>query len=108
MAQSEEYKTVVSCEKQLEIALRATDRPLVHFLCVKGFITQEVHDDVLDARSKLNSHQKARKLVTGIRDRVKLSAQCYHTLLNHLHQGGRQYVAIVCILDQEYSRLGQG
>ena len=94
----------MSCTQPLETALRAFDRDIVHFLHREGFITQEVHDDVLSPRSMLNGHQKAGELVTGIRNRVELSAQHYHTLVDHLRQSGKQYESLVGILDREYSR----
>ena len=102
-----EYRTVVSCTKPLETALRALDRDMVHFLHQEGFITQEVHDDVMNPRSMLNSHQKAGELVTGIRNKVELSAQNYHTLVHHLRQSGKQCESLVGILDSEYSRQQQ-
>ncbi len=101
-----EYRTVVSCTKQLETALLRSDRDIVHFLHQEGFITQEVHDEVLNPRL-LNEHQKAGELVTGIRNKVKLSAQDYHTLLNHLRQSGKHYKGIVSILEREYGRQEQ-
>ena len=99
-----EFRTVVSCTEQLETALRSIDRDIVHVLHREGFITQEVCDDVLNPRSMLNDHQKAGALVTGIRNKVELSAQNYHTLVNHLRQSGKQYGSIVDILDREYGR----
>ena len=108
MAQSREYKTVVSCSKPLETSLRAIDRGIVHFLHQEGFITQEVHDDVLNPRSILTSHQKAGVLVTAIRDKVELSAKSFHAFLDHLRQSGKHYEAIVSILDKEYSMQEQG
>ena len=76
----------------------------MHFLHNEGFITQEVHDDVLNPRSMLSSHQKAGQLVTGIRNKVELSAQSYFILLDYLRLGGNQYENIVSILDNEYRR----
>ena len=92
------------CIKPLEIALRAFDAEVVHFLHQEGFITQEVHDDVLSPRSMLNGHQKSRELVTGIRNKVELSAQSYHTLVHHLRQSGKQHANLVGILDREYNQ----
>ncbi len=104
---SYEYRTVVSCTKQLETALLRSDRAIVHFLHQEGFITQEVHDEVLKPRSMWTGHQKAGELVTGIWNRVKLSAQDYHTLLNHLRQSGKHYKGIVGILEREYDSQRQ-
>ena len=94
---------MVSCTKPLETALRSLDRDLVHFLHREGFITPEVLDDVLNPRL-LSGYQKAGELVASIRNKVELSAQNYHTLMNHLRQSGKQYGSIVDILDREYSR----
>ena len=105
-SESVEFKTVVSCAGKLEIALRSTDRDIVHFLHQEGFITQEMQDDILCPRSMLSNHQKAGELVTAIRNEVQLSAQKYHTLVNHLRQNGKQYGSIVNILDEEYRRQG--
>ncbi len=97
----------MSCANELETALRSIEREIVHFLHREGFITQEVHDDVLNPRSLLTDDQKAGVLVTGIRNRVELSAGSYHTLLNHLRQRGKHYASIVGILDEEYGRQKQ-
>ncbi len=105
--ESREYRTVVSCTKQLETALFRSDRAIVHFLNQEGFISQEVHDEVLNPKSMWTDHQKAGELVTGIRNKVELSAQDYHTLLNHLHQSGKHYKGIVGILEKEYDRQEQ-
>ena len=102
-----EYRTVVSCTKQLETALLGLESATVHFLHQKGFITPEVHDEVLDPRSMWTKHQKVGELVTGIRNKVKLSAEGYHTLLRYLGQRGKYYEGIVRILETEYSKQQQ-
>lgn len=102
MFDSEEYRTVVACAKQLEIALKS-DRGIVYFLHQEGFITQEVHDDVLNPSSVLTDPQKAGKLVTAIRDKVNLYTQNYQIFMNHLRKSKR-YGNIVKILDMEYSK----
>ncbi len=106
MSESCEYRTVESCIEQLETALFKSDSDIVHFLRREGFISKVVHGEVLNPRL-LNDHQKAGELVTGIGNEVKLSAQKYHTLLNHLRQSGKYYKSIVNILDKEYSRQQQ-
>ena len=108
MARSLEYRTVLSAISSLEIALSLFSREAVHFLLEEGFITQEVHDDVLDPRSILNCDQKAGKLVTGIRNKVKLYPQSYYTLINHLRQSGRECEGIVNILDSKYAQHAEG
>ena len=54
-------------------------------------------------------HQKAGALVTGIRNKVQLNPQGYHTLLKYLRARKRKkyYESIVKILDEEYSRQKQ-
>ncbi len=99
-----EYRTIVNCTKPLEAVLRSIDRDMVHLLNQEDFITQEVHDDVLNPRCILNNHQKAGELVTEIRNKVEESAKNYHVLVSHLRQSGRKYEAIVGILDREYNR----
>ncbi len=84
-----------------------SDRDIVHFLHREGFITQELHDEILNPRSMWTDHQKVGELVTGVRNKVKLSAQDYHTLLDHLRPSGKHYRGIVDILDAEYSRQEQ-
>lgn len=108
MAGSVEYRTVLGTSTSIETALRSVDSNIVHLLLEEGFITEEVHDDVLEPRSMLNGHQKARKLVTGIRNKVELSPQSYHTLISHLSQCGKQYESIVSILESKYSELAEG
>lgn len=106
MSESLEYKTIVSCAKQLEIAFSSLDRNLVHFLNQEGFITQEVCDDILNPRSTLTNREKAGELVTGIRKKVELSAPKYHSFLNYLCQRGKQYEDIVNILAKRLSEEG--
>ena len=105
---SREYRTIVSCTQLLETAFKPPDRNIVHFLHREGFVTQEVHDDVLNPRSILNDHQKAGELVAGIRSQVKLSAKKYHKLINFLRDTGKQCESIVEILDKEYKQQEQG
>ena len=107
MAESAEYRTIVSCTKQLETTFRSIDRDLVHSLHCEGFITQEVRDDVLNPRSMLNDHQKAGQVVTGIRNKVEQSANSYYMLLNNFCRSGKQYEGIMSILDEEYKRQGE-
>lgn len=108
MARSLEFRTVLSAISSLETALSLFSRDTVHFLLEEGFITQEVHDDVLDPKSMLNRDDKAGKLVTGIRNKVKLHPQRYYTLINHLRQSGRECEGIVNILDSKYAQHAEG
>ena len=97
----------MSCITSMETALRQEDSDIVHFLYQEGFVTQQVHDEVLDPKSMLNRHQKAGILVTAIKNHVELDAEKYHILVNHLRQSGKRHESIVKILDEEYSRQGQ-
>lgn len=108
MVGSLEYRTVLSAISSLEIALKSVNRDTVHFLLEEGFITHEVHDDVLDPRSILNNDQKAGKLVTGIRNQVELHPQSYYTLIHHFRQSGRGCEGIVNILDSKYGQHAEG
>ena len=106
MAKSREYTTIINCTEKLEIAFRPVDRSIVHFLHREGFITQEVHDDVLN--STLSDHKKAGELVTGIRNKVELDTKNYHDFVTYLRRSGKQYYrSIVKILDKEYSKQQQ-
>ena len=107
MDESCEYRTLVSTTVVLETALRVVDEDLILFLYQEGFITYEVSEDILNPKSMLTSRQKARELVTGIRNKVELSAQSYHTLVHRLRQSGKQYKSLMDILDREYIRQKQ-
>lgn len=102
LTKSREYRTVVKCSGALETALKS-DRDIMHFLNSEGFITDEVWDDVLDARSMLTPAQKAGKLVKGIRNKVSESPQHYHTLVEHLSKNRIRYGSIVDKLNREYA-----
>lgn len=59
---------------------------------------------VLDPLTLLSAADKAGLLVPRIRDRVKLSCQDYHKLLEYLRLNWRKHGSIVDILDKEYDR----
>ena len=102
MADSREFLTVLHCSKSLETALQG-DRDVVYFLHREGFISGEMCDDILNPRSLLTAAEKAGQLVTRIRNRVELSAEEYHKLVEHLGQNRRKYGSIMDILDKEYA-----
>ena len=106
MAVSREFLTIKQCSASLETALQS-DRNIVYYLNRKGFITDEMFQDLVNPRSMLSASQKAGQLVVRIRNRVKLSPKDYHKLVAHLRQSGKQYSSIMEILDREYSRLGE-
>lgn len=104
MSESCEYRTVATCIKQLEVAFRSIDRDLVHFLHQEGFITQAVHDEVLNPTSMWTIYHKTGQLVTGIRNKVELRVESYRTLLKYLRERGKHYEGIVNILDEAYKQ----
>lgn len=97
-----EFSTIVNCDRKLEIALKS-DREIAKFLLQQGFITQELYDDINDPRSNLTDAQKARMLVTAIRDRVELNPRNYHILVDYLCQNRIRYGDIIDILHGEYN-----
>lgn len=105
---SSEYRTIVSCINHLEIALKSPERTLVNFLHHNGFISEEIHHDVLNPRTMLTDHQKAGQLVDRIKTQVKLSPQKFHEFINFLHDNGKQYKSLVTILSNEYNLQEQG
>ena len=106
MESSLEYRAITNCARYLEIALQS-DRDIVHFLNLEGFITQEVCDDVLNPRPRLTERQNAGQLVTGIRNAVLLSPRHYSTLLSYFRADRARYGGIVDILDREYHKQQQ-
>lgn len=91
MSDYPELETVRKYTSHLETALKGLDRKLVHFLRDEGFITDEVHDDVLNPRSMLTEAQRAGELVKWIRNRVKLDPSSFHVLLHCFKQSGSLY-----------------
>ena len=77
---------------------------MVHFLNSEGFISDEVHDAVLDPFSLLNEVQKAGKLVMGIKWRVKQDRGSYHKLVAKLKEFGKVYEPLLRALEAEHSR----
>ncbi len=104
MSQSE-YKTLLQCTKKLEIALKS-DRNILNFLNLEGFIKPSIYEDVNNPKSLLSASEKAGLLVTGIKDKVELNPKNYHKLMRHFHQDRRMYGDIADILDEEYCKQG--
>ncbi len=104
MSQSE-YKTLLQCTKKLEIALKS-DRNILNFLNLEGFIKPSIYEDVNNPKSLLSASEKAGLLVTGIKDKVELNPKNYHKLMRHFHQDRRMYGDIADILDEEYRKQG--
>ena len=101
-----ELTTIRNLANELETALQGVDRKLVHYLNRQGFIGDDECDDVfLNPRSTLRESEKAGELVKAIKKRVKQEPRDYHSLVNHLKEGGSRFQPIVEKLDKEFARL---
>ena len=96
-----EFDTLVSCTDKLEIALTG-DRKIVHFLEQEGY---NIPDDVSYPKSLLSDQDKARLVVTAIKNKVSLSSRNYQKLLDHFHCNERVYGDIIAILEEAYNKL---
>ncbi len=96
-----EFRTIVQCTEELEIALQS-DKAILNFLDREGFIKPSVYEDVNNPKSLLSASEKAGLLVTGIKNKVKLNPKNYHKLLKYFHKDRRMYGDIADILDNEY------
>ena len=106
MSASPELITVKNCASKLETALKGCDSPLVHFLRKEGFISDDVHEKVLNPQSMLTTVQKAGELVKGIERRVELDPSSFQLLLNCFKQMQAAFFQpIVKILEKEYHKL---
>jgi hypothetical protein len=103
MSDSPEFRTLKECTSQLETALKRIDGDLVHFLNRKAFIDDDVEDRALDPVTLLTEAQKARDLVKGIKQLVKMDPPSYHVLLGRLKEGGKYYEPIVRILEKQFA-----
>ncbi len=83
-----EYKTVLQCTEELEIALES-DRAILNFLDREGFIRPSIYEDVSNPKSLLSASEEAGLLVTGIKHKVRLNPKNYHKLMRHFHQDRR-------------------
>lgn len=104
MSDSPELATVKKYAPLLEATLKRCDRELVHFLRNKGFLTDDAHDEILNARSILTEAQKAGELVKWIENRIKMDPSSFHSLLDHLKQSGPIYQPIVNAFEATSSR----
>ena len=102
MSDSPELEAVRKCTSHLETALKMLDRELVHFLRDEGFVTDNVHDDILTPRSMLTEAERAGELVKWIKNRVKQDPRSFHLLLQYFRQRGALYKPIVNELSAEY------
>lgn len=103
MSDSIELKTIKKCASQLETALVGLDSKLVHFLQEEGYITDDVHDRILNPASLLGRSDKASELVKWIRNRIQLHSESYHMLINWFRKNGKLYQPIVNILELEFN-----
>ena len=92
------------CTVALETALKGLDRNMVDFLVQKGFITDDVCDQVLNRVTLLSAADKAYELVKWIKNRVKQDKGSYFVLVGGLTQGGVLYQPIVTTLAEEYQK----
>jgi hypothetical protein len=81
------------------------DKDLIHFQRDNGFITDEVHDEILNPQSMWTEAQKAREMAKWITKRVKLDPESFHTLLSHFKHSGVRYLPIAKTLEDEYKSL---
>lgn len=107
MSNSPELETLENCTSQLETALKLLDRTLVHLLREKGFITDEVRDEILDSRSMLTKTEKAGELVKLMKDKVKIDPSLFIILLQCFKQISVVYDCIVKILEDEYNKVSR-
>lgn len=98
-----ELRTVQKCIPVLESALIGLERNFVHFLHAEGFLSDNVHDEILNPRSMLSESDKTGEVVRQIVRRVKLDPQCYHTLLYSFKSRGNIYRPIVNKMEFEFS-----
>lgn len=76
----------------------------MHFLELKGFLTEPVHDKILSTDSGLTEHKKAVEVVRWITRRVGQDKQSFHTLVDWFKKHGEHYQPIVRILEAEYKK----
>jgi hypothetical protein len=99
---SPELKALKKCASNLDTALKMLDSAFVHFLRHTGFISDNIHDEILDPQSMLTEAQRAGKLVKCIENRVSQDSASFHTLLDHFKQSGVFYEPIFKKLTTEY------
>ena len=101
---SVEYRTFLNCTDKLALFLKKHMRDLALFLLQEGFILPVKYEEV--SSSKLTDNEKADRLLSCIRDEIKMSSKKYHQLVDQLRNNRERYSAIVNILDEEFRRLG--
>ena len=79
MSDSPELLTVRNCTPELEVALKALDRDLIHYLHIEGFFTDNAKE--LNPVPFLTDAEIAQQLVPRITNRVSLDPQSYHDLV---------------------------
>ena len=101
---SPEYNTLLQCADKLELALYS-DRGAAYHFNKKGYISDEVCDNVLDPKSTLSKIEKAGELVSGIKRKTKLDPKYYHELMKYFRDDKEKYADIIKILDESYQEL---
>ena len=99
MADSAELNTILSCATSLETAFRKADSDLVHFLLDEGFISEDVHDHILNPGAILDEGEE---LVMLIQNKVEQDPNSYHVLVHYFMISGEPYQAILHTLMGEY------
>ena len=105
---SAEFMTLEHCTVPLETALSDLERDLVHFLCLNGFISDDVRDKVLTPVSVLSEGEKAGEVVRWIKKKVMQDPGSYHVLMRKLQQGGRRYQPIINKLEATRQKVARG
>jgi hypothetical protein len=106
-----ELKTLESCITPVETAFTDLDKDMVHFLNYENFISDSVHDEVLDPQSLLRKEQKAWELVKGVKKRVKEDPTSYYTLVSELKRYDKKYQPLLKRMEyarQQYLAGGHG
>ena len=100
-----EVKALKRCTPDLEAALKGLDPNLVHFLREEGFITDHMHEEILNRKSPFSDTNKASELVKWIKNRVEQDSESYHDLLRWLKDAGKFYRPIVKKLEAECAEV---
>lgn len=104
MSESRECRAIKKCASDLEKVLEFRDRSFVYLLHNKGFITQQVCDEVLNPKSQLRSEEKAGELVKGIRNAVSTNPGHYYQIFVGClkDQKDEKYDTLLSKLNREY------
>jgi hypothetical protein len=101
-AESTESRTLDNCTTSLETAFTGMEKEFVHFLQGEGFITEMVHNKILNPVTVLTEEDKAGEVVKWIKKRVKQDYRSYLVLLSHMTRYENRYRPILNTLGNEY------